>query len=454
MAKKPSLLSTAEAAFTNSKIVEASRILAEWLCESRGERCPQTRIRAHLLATNLALLAGRRLKARRHLQALETRIPAAVLLPLKARLLLLNGKAGEATELCDSALESLDHDGIIAIRASLLRQRGLIRLEAAEIAQALADLYESLRLSRIAGDDKSAVETSLDIAEAALALGDTTTAAKIIPAKTELLGRCLSRAEKLEWSLAETQDPGTAPERGGKPITLTEAELLLENARISAHKNDISAARNALVLLEEEGWLDAVEQFRGEALLLRAYIALEASEAEKATTLVVESSATFSPGLAIRLGPTLKWLEMKAFLQQGNRAAALRSGRKLIKDLEHLRSGLFALDHLRRFSNDYADLFRTIIVLELRYGQPKKAFEALQHFSARALLRKAGAAPIGKISKTLTAPNLALPDRDPGGWVLREIFQRGAKTPDWRSTIKTLKNLGLEEDDQPPRDKH
>jgi len=442
---KPNTLNTTETSFADGRIVDASSILAEWLRKSRGARNPEERIRAHMLAIHLALLAGRRLRARRHLRALESRIPTFVLLPLKARLALLDGKAGEATQLCDTALDSLESDGSISLRASLLRQRGLIRLQAAQIAEAFADLFESLRLAKIAGEKEAAVETRLDIAEAALAFGDTATAAKIIPTGAELHGRFLLRAKKMEWLLAGACEPCTSPVSINKPKTFHEAEHLLERARIVAEQTDIDSAQDALLLLETGGWLEAVEQYRGEANLLDAEITLESGEPEKALALVREARCTLSPGLTIRLDPALRWLEVGAYIRLGDHGAALRLGRKLIKDLELLRAGLFALNHLRRFSNDCADLYRAIIALEIQHGQAKKAFEALQHFSARVLLRKAGAAPATGIATIMTAS----PEGETGGWVLRNLFRhgrlRGAMTPNWRKTIEILTSLGSED---------
>ena len=112
-------------------------------------------------------------------------------------------------------------------------------------------------------------------------------------------------------------------------------------------------------------------------------------------------------------------------------------GRRLLASLESLRHGILSLDHLRRISGDHAKLYGEIIGLELRCGDAKRAYNALQQFSARALLRKtAGKGWIPGIS-----------NRENHGLQLA-IRRFGSTRGDalrWPQLVKVLEKLGSEQ---------
>lgn len=445
-------MAAAEGALQAGRIVDADRLYANWR-RSRSTRTETEEIRAHLLAANLDLLADRPRAAARHIGALRGSVAAPQLAALQAGHLLLIGKPDDALSVLGHALDEIDPAENLSLRSALLRERGAARLEARDGGGGQADLAEAERISLIAGDGAAAAAARLEMADSLLALGETVAAVRTLPPLKTLKGDLRIRAGtiRLRCRLASGERP-KRPSDYGTPDTLAEAERLVAYAEAAAAEDDGDACRRALSALEEGDWLKCVARLGCEATLLGVSLALEEGRFDEALLTLERLRVGLSPGLWDRFSAAAGLLRMRCELSLGRGAEALATGRGLLREIEKKRAGLYALSHLRSLSGGSRELYATIIGLELRHGSPASAFEALQQFSSRALLRRSGLHPAERLERALGGSDSPKPPHSehPGRWALRRILRRlGARSEEtlsWRRVIEVLE--GLAEQDE------
>ena len=161
-------LAAAEGSLLAGRIVDADHLYGDWR-RSRAARSEIEKIRAHLLAANLDLLADRPRAAARHIGALRGSVAAPQLAALQAGHLLLTGKPDDALSVLDRALDEIDPAENLSLRSALLRERGAARLEARDVGGGQADLAEAERISIVAGDGAAAAAARLEMADSLLA---------------------------------------------------------------------------------------------------------------------------------------------------------------------------------------------------------------------------------------------------------------------------------------------
>ena len=402
------------------------------------------------------MLAGRLRSAGAHLEALAAAAEGHAITPLTAQLQLLQGENERALATLGEAIDAPEIESDLTLRASLHHHRGLARLETADFLGGLSDLAEAERVAKIAGDTEAAALARLDMAEALLTHGDIGSALAAMPPERALSGEARIRAAVLKLRLEWEADGEPAVDPPLKsPVTLAEAGQTLAVAGMAAGKGKHAIASTALDLLEETGWLDAVEIIRGEVLLLRASQLLTSGRADAATSRLEALEGGLSPRAARRLEPAALWLRMRSALALGRPKEALRAGRVLLRSLERQRAGIFALQHLFRLSGDNADFYRAVISLELRYGRTEKAYETLQQFSARALLRRSGRRSESE-EERLSLNRAPFGEEHPGRWSLRGMLRRlASRRPEalrWPQLIRLLRHLGSEDYHKQPDD--
>jgi tetratricopeptide (TPR) repeat protein len=444
---EPVTLSAAEQAFQEGRIVEARRLFASWRRNSPRPRTPNELTRAFLLSAHLHLLAGKARPAGRCIGALGKSMAEPLLLSLKAKLSSLLSDTREAIKLMGTAVEAASPEADLALRAALLRQRGLTLLEAGDFPGGRADLAEAARLARIEGDEETLAGALLDMAESALALGDSVGAETLISKVGEFRGPAAIRARNLLRTLSmSSDDEGPTGDTHQLPATLGEAENALLQAAMAAGKGNVPLARKCLAGVVGTGWCEAVEIFRGEASLIKALISLAANRYKEADGIVRGLNRKLCAGTMRRFNAAMLWIRMKAAADLGNQRSSLKFGRSLLRELERKRAGLPALEQLRKISGDYALIYRQMIPLELQCGNTVSAFDALQQFSARALLRRSTTAMMGIPQEALDHEIRNRGIGDPGVWALRRLTSRGklsgVRTLRWRQAIAALEKLG------------
>jgi tetratricopeptide (TPR) repeat protein len=439
----PTALSAVEAAFSAGRIPDARRLYAEWHRGSRRQRTSAERARAFLLSANLHLIAGKARKAERCIRALERIAGGPIPLQLRAQLSVLEGDFREAKRLIDTAVKPVGHEEDPALRAALIRQRGLMSLTTGETTAGQADLAETARLARLVGDEELFAGAVLDMAESVMALGDYEAARALIEQAGELTGEAALRCRTL---FPAAGPEGDKEEWRHAPTKLVEVELLLNEALSAASTGKIPEARSKLDGVKSAGWCEDVESFAGMAGLIEAVALLKSEKPKEGSRTVNRIARGLTPGARRRFKQAILWVRMTAALDFGDRAAALRHGRRLLRELESKRAGIFALEQLRRISGDHSQLYRMLIELELQEGDPVKAFEAIQQFSARSLLRRSGFASLGAVLRCLECNHGSADGRAAGMWALRRVLLRekpvGMKTLGWRKAIDVLDELG------------
>ncbi len=451
-----SSLAAAEEALLAGRIVDAAGLYGSWLGGSRGARSAAQSKRAHLLAANLALLAGNVRSSGLHLKALKNGTFNPPVAALDAKLLLLQDRHAEALSVINDAVDALHPAGDLSLRAALTRERGLARLEGHDLAGGQADLVEAERLAEIAGDRLEAAAARLDLVDSALAIGDVEAARAALPLmkplRDELLKRCRTLGLRVRIAAGNA---GSIPEVMNEPSTLAEANFLLAVAEARASKGEWRACVGALERLDRGTWTKAIAALRCEAALLRAAVALEENCGEEALSTLDQMEKGLAPGLRGRYGLAAGWLRMKAHHERGREPTVIRIGRKLLTELERRRSGLFAHAQLRKLSEGHKELYRLMLSLELRRGQAERAYNILQEFSARALARRSGRGRVADLERTIGRAGSTAAHRDhPGRWAVRRMLRRvGARKPEtlrWGRLISILGKLSSEENGEHP----
>ena len=423
-------LVAAETALSEGRVPTAAGIYSSWRRRGSRPRDGGSIIRGQLLAAHLDLLAGNLRAVEIRLRYLQTSMQPYLLAPLRARLLVSRGTAAEGHAVLTDALNGLQPAEDPSARAELRRQRGLLALETGDLLASLADFDEAESYARHREDAELVASIQLDRAEAFLSAGETDGARAAIPAE----GGIPPAMENRRRSLISKLDGKSIC---GDTETLIGAESNLARACSDALNGKHDEAGERLATLEAVGWFSAVEAFRAESVLIDALILHKSGENQSALKQLTALRHVCSPGAVRRLGPSADWLRMRIALAAGDHRKALGAGRRLLASLESLRHGILSLDHLRRISGSHSEIYSEIIGLELRCGDAKRAYNALQQFSARALLRKtAGKGWIPGIS-----------NRENHGLklALRRFGSTRRDALRWPQLVKVLEKLGSEQ---------
>ena len=360
---------------------------------------------------------------------LEKVLPSYAIAPLRARLLATEGNAEPGLEILADALAGLSHKNDHAIRVTLYCQRAQLALEAGDLLAALADIDEAEKFAERCGKEELSASVCLDRAEALLAAGETEDAFAALPPDRKIARRLESRRRSILCRLEGSPAPGEME-------TLAGAESSLAYARSQAIEGEIEKALETLLSLEDAGWFALVEAFRADSLLIKALMDHERGDDHSAFEHLKALRQISAPGTARRLAPAADWLRMRIAAARGDTRRALSAGRRVLASLERARQGIHSLDHLRRISGGFANLYSEIIAMELRNGDVGRAYNSLQQFSARALLRRsADRSWIGGESESgLRGLELAL----------RKYESAGKDALRWPELIAILEKLGSE----------
>ena len=444
---KRASLEAAEQALASGKIVKAAQPYEGWKSEKGSGGSHTFRERENMLAANLALLADDPLQAGIHISELKTKGSSPCINTLRARLSLLEGNLKNAIKILNGAVGATNPPGDLVLQAALVRERGLVRLEAGDIVGGQADLAEAMRLAMIAGDHDEAASAKLDLAESALDLDDLEIVESALPSIKSLSDNNRLRAEtiRLRAAVAAGIQPPPLLEIE-EAETIEEANYLLAAAGMHFEFGDKEAGA-VLDMLEGGGWTTHVASIKCESALLRASIALKESRATESLAGIAKVEKDMSPGIARRFQLSFGWLRIRANLELCQHSQALRVGRKLLREVERQRAGISALSQLRRLSHNYRDLYLTMVSLELRHGKPEKAYDTLQQFSARALLRLGGHSAAEKLERSLSRNKQSthIHKDHAGSWAIRKVLRglSGSRFEPlrWNQLISVLKRL-------------
>jgi hypothetical protein len=405
------------------------------------------RTRGHLLAAGLALAADRTRRARRHLLLMPDVENDPFLAPIRANLAAQEGEIEKAVRCLENSIGKLG-TGEEATKSCLYRERGKLRLETGAFLEGLSDLAEAERLAGIAAEWETAAGAKLDQAYALFSTGDHKAALRALPPARALKGENRIRALSLRLLACSRRDEIPALQTGATrvPKTLAEARLAMARAWIAAERGDHELCRGIIESLRAAGWQNAVAEIGAGDMLLRAETALENGEIVETLRLIHVLWKKASPGLLRRALTTCYWLRMRAAAAMNTPAEALALGRKILHELESRRPALWAYSQLRGLSDISREFYKLMISLELRYGSTRRAFEALQQFSARGLLRRIAASKVRKIEKALADPDGHSHGRDhQGRWAARRLIRlpRGniEEALSWRRIIEVLNRL-------------